>query len=236
MSSEADAHNSTDPSELWKEWNETTTGMWSSLLERRKEVNRDPFGLYHFWMKPMAFFRQRNDTTSGMWMRLFGEMMNPTWFLEANCQFIEISMNMVRASQIINEMMFQRLQMPTHSDIARVTKLVDSLEERVYTIEDAFVNVEDGYSRAATDQVAEGLAGRLECVEGKLDALDARSSPLQQNEAIGNLAKRLEQVEGKLNMILTALEKIEARADLESGESGNGDEAYRKLQKQCDEI
>ena len=46
-----------------------------------------------------------------------------------------------------------------------------ALEERVYTLEDAFVNFEDDYLKANTDQILEDLTGRLKRVEDKLDIL-----------------------------------------------------------------
>jgi hypothetical protein len=233
VSNEANAHNSTDPVELWKDWNETTTRMWSSVLDNGEEA-RDPFGLYSLWMMPVTFFKQWYNATSWTWARLVEEVMNSEQFLKADCQFIEASMSVVRTSHPVNEVMVQNLQLSARSDISQVAKLVVSLEERVYTIEDAFVNFEDGYLKVATDQVVEGLAGHLERVEGKLDTLDALSSILQRTEEIGELAERLERVEGKLNRLLVALEKIEAGAYPESVWSSNGGEVGRKTQQGCD--
>jgi hypothetical protein len=235
MSSEADAHNSTDPAELWKDWNETTADMRSSLLDKKKESYRDPFSLYYLWMmKPVTFFQQWHDATSGTWARMVGRVINSRWLLEANCQFIETYMSIVGASHLVNEVMFQKSQIPTRSDLACVAKLVISLEERVNTIEDAFVNVGDSHLKVATDQVVEGLAERLERVEAIIDTLDAHSSIPQQTKMIGDLAERLEQVEDKLNILLAALEEIEAKAYAESVRSSNEDEVRRKPQKQCD--
>jgi hypothetical protein len=166
---------------------------------------------------------------------MVGAVMNSEHFLEANCQFIESYTSAARAFYLLNKEMFQHLQIPTRSDIVGVAGLVVSLEERVYTIEDAFVNFEDCYLKVATDQVVEGLAGHLERVEGKLDTLDALSSILQRTEVIGDLAGRLEQVEGKLNLLLVALEKIEARAYPESVGSSDGGEVRRNTQKKRDE-
>jgi len=136
-------------------------------------------------------------------------------------------MSLVRASLLVNAVLFQKFQIPTRSDLACVAKLVASLEERIYTFEDAFVNVEDGYLKVATDQVVEGLAEHLGRVEDKLDTLDARTSTLQQVEMIGDLAERMAQVEDKLNTLLASLEQIKAKAYLESiGSSNEGQEPH----------
>src|SRR5439155_15851268 len=51
VSSDANAHNSTDLMELWKDWNETTIRMWSRILDSGKGAYGNPFGLYNFWMR-----------------------------------------------------------------------------------------------------------------------------------------------------------------------------------------
>ncbi|HEX3643062.1 MAG TPA: hypothetical protein VHV10_17390 [Ktedonobacteraceae bacterium] len=234
MSSEAHAHDPTDPAKLWNDWNETTTDMRSSLLDRGKEAYRDPFGLYHLWMKPITFFEQWHNATSRTCGWMVGRMMNSRRFLGANCQFIETYMSLVRASLLVNAVMFQKFQIPTRSDLACVAKLVASLEERIYTFEDAFVNVEDGYLKVATDQVVEGLAEHLGRVEDKLDTLDARTSIFQQVEMIGDLAERMAQVEDKLNILLASLEQIKAKAYLESIRSSNEEEVRCKPRMQND--
>src|SRR5689334_710739 len=63
MSSEAKAHKSAGPVELWKVWNDTTIRMWPSLLECGKEASRASFGLYTFWMRS-AGIAQRQLKTS----------------------------------------------------------------------------------------------------------------------------------------------------------------------------
>ena len=195
VSSETNAHDSTDPVELWKDWNETTARTMSSNLNREKVAYTDPSGFYYIWMYPATSFGQWYSATGEAWMRMIGEVANPARFLEVNYQFIEASMSMVRASLLVNEAMLQHLQMPTRSDIARVAEHVVSLEERVCTIEDAFVNFEDDCSHVATGRALERLAGGLE------------------------------RVEGKLNLLQAALEKITATTPVESVRSDDGGEA-----------
>lgn len=217
VSSETNAHNSTDPAAVWKDWNETITRMWMRTPESGKDTYSDSFGLYSFWMKPAMCFHQWN-AAGRIWARMVGEMMSSEQLLEAHYQFIETSIHMVRdTSHLVNEVMFPHYRMPTRPDVAQVAKLVVSLEERVYAIEDALVNVEDGGLKMAPEQVIEGLKGHLEYVESEQDALDTPSSILQQTEAIGEIAGRLERVESKLDILLAALEKIAARVYPEAG-------------------
>ena len=53
MSDEANARNSNsaNPMELWKQWYDSSTRMWSNLMEGGKESYIDPYGLYHSWLK-----------------------------------------------------------------------------------------------------------------------------------------------------------------------------------------
>jgi len=217
VSSEENAHSFTNQVELWKDWNETTTRMRASILDSGKEAYRNPLDLSNVWMKPGTFFNQWYNATSRAWAWMIGGMMNFEQFLEAQYQFIEASMQASReTSRFVYEAMLPNLQIPTRSEIARLEKVVVSLEERVYTLEDALVSFEDDDLKVGIDRVVERLAGHLEREEGKPDSVDTLSSILQQTEAPGDLAGCLERVEGKLDRLLAALEKLEASAYPES--------------------
>lgn len=218
MSSETNAHDSTDSIHLWKVWNETTR-MQPDTLESGREAYGDFFDLYHFWMKGVGVAQgQLKISSSG----IFDPMESWKLWADATVDAWRTSMEVytaaVRAFYLVSKKISRNLQIPTRSDIARVEELVVSLEERVYTIEDAFVNFEDSYLKAVTDQMVEGLAGHLERVENKLHTLDARPSIPQQTEVLEDLVERLERVEGKLNVLLVALEEIKARESAEAAE------------------
>ena len=230
MSSEAKAHKSAGPVELWNVWNETTARMWPSLLEYGKEASRASFGLYTFWMRSAGLAPRPLKTSpfdpAGMW-KLWTDAAFDIWRTT-----IETSTCAVGTFYRANEELSQNLQIPTRSDITHLKGLVISLEERVYTIEDAFVDFEDGYAKVTTDQVVEALAKHLERVEDKLETLDTLSSSThQRTEKLEDLAGRLERVEDKLNILLRALEKIEARAYPEAIESSNGANGHHNSQK-----
>jgi hypothetical protein len=174
-------------------------------------------------MKPVMCFNPW-DATNGILALMVGEVMAPEQLVQANYQYMDTYIHMIMgASHLINEVMFPSSRLSTRPDSTQVAKLVVSLEERVYAIEDALMTFEDGDLKVTPDQVEEELAGRLECVEGKQGTLDTLSSILQRTEVIGDLAGRLERVEGKLDLLLAALEKIEAKAHVGTVSSGDGE-------------
>jgi len=300
MSDEANSNDSKDPMELWRDWNEATARMWSSMLDVAREAYRDPHGLSHLWVKsfgafqeqlkdnpmgmintveiwkqwvdattdawrraaeagkdsvklsdqwlkileetrariqsgeinaqdPVTFFKQWYDATNEMWAQVVGDVMNSERFLEANRQFIEAYTNAVKASNRINEEIYQHMQFPTRSDIARVAVLVVSLEEKVDKIEDAFENFEGSYVHVAKSEAIEGLANRLERVESQLSRLltfEESYAQVAKSAEVEGLANRLEMVEGQMSRLLATMEKLEARG---SGEpTGSNGETQRK--------
>lgn len=210
MPSERNTPHLTDPVEVWKDWNETTTKVWMKTPDNGKKTYRDPFDLYSLWMEPFMCFNPWN-APGRIWTQMVGAMMSSEQLLDAHYQFIDVSINIIRwTSQLVNEAMFPNRRLPAHPDVAQVAKLVSSLEERVYAIEDALVDFEDGNVKVAPAQIVEKLAGHLEGIDGKQDTSNTLVSILQQTEVIEDLAKRLERMEGKMDILLAALAKIEA--------------------------
>src|SRR6266566_396382 len=62
MPGEANSDNSKDPMELWRDWNEASTKMWSSMLDVAKEAYGDPYGLSHLWVKSFGAFQEQLKT------------------------------------------------------------------------------------------------------------------------------------------------------------------------------
>ena len=54
MTEKAKGRPSLDPTELWKQWYETSSKAWSAALENNKEGFVDPYGLYTSWLKRMG--------------------------------------------------------------------------------------------------------------------------------------------------------------------------------------
>jgi polyhydroxyalkanoic acid synthase PhaR subunit len=96
---------SMDPMELWRQWNETTSKMWSTVLERGKEAPVDPYGLYQLWLKntaeaqeqlkadllsmmnPLEIWKQWFDATTEVWSKS-AEMSNDS--LALSTQWLKI--------------------------------------------------------------------------------------------------------------------------------------------------
>jgi len=91
--------------ELWRQWNETTSKMWSTILERGQEASIDPYGLYQLWLKniadaqeqlkadpfsimnPLEVWKQWFDATTEVWNRS-AEKSNDS--LELTTQWLKI--------------------------------------------------------------------------------------------------------------------------------------------------
>jgi polyhydroxyalkanoic acid synthase PhaR subunit len=172
----------------WKQWIDATTDAW----KRASEAGKDAVEHSGQWLRvleetkakllsgeinakdPIAFFKQWYDATSETWAQVVGEVMSSERFLEAQRQFIETYSNAVRASNRLNQDLFQTMQLPTSSDIARVAGLVVALEEKIDRIEDALESVEAHLVQAGADKVAEDqLEKRLQQLDHKLDRLFA---------------------------------------------------------------
>ena len=59
-----------DPAELWGQWYETSTKMWSNVLDRGRESYVDPYGLYQSWLKIM-------EDSRGQMQPGFSKMIDP---------------------------------------------------------------------------------------------------------------------------------------------------------------
>ncbi len=56
-----------DPMDLWLQWKDTTTRMWSNMMGGGKETFMDPYGLYRSWFKSMTDMQgQVKPGTGGM--------------------------------------------------------------------------------------------------------------------------------------------------------------------------
>ena len=54
MAEGTNAKNTLDPTELWKQWYETSAKGWANAVETSKEAYGDPFGLYRSWSKSVS--------------------------------------------------------------------------------------------------------------------------------------------------------------------------------------
>ncbi len=53
-----------DPMDFWKQWSETSTKMWSNVLDEGKGTFVDPYGLYRPWLKSIEVAQEQMKTSS----------------------------------------------------------------------------------------------------------------------------------------------------------------------------
>jgi polyhydroxyalkanoic acid synthase PhaR subunit len=53
-----------DPMDFWKQWSETSTKMWSNVLDEGKGTYVDPYGLYRPWLKSIEIAQEQMKTSS----------------------------------------------------------------------------------------------------------------------------------------------------------------------------
>jgi len=154
-----------DPTELWKQWYETSSNQWLEMME---EARAKMLAGESLPADPFTFFKQWYEATSETWSKVVGDVIGTEKFVEATSRFLESYTSFARTLRRTNEEYFRNLQLPTRSDIARVAELVVALEEKVDRIEDAFEEFQEG-PQVAISEVVEGLSKRLDRVESKLD-------------------------------------------------------------------
>jgi len=154
-----------DPTELWKQWYETSSNQWLEMME---EARAKMLAGESLPTDPFTFFKQWYEATSETWSKVVGDVIGTEKFVEATSRFLESYTSFARTLRRTNEEYFRNLQLPTRSDIARVAELVVALEEKVDRIEDAFEEFQEG-PQVAISEVVEGLSKRLDRVESKLD-------------------------------------------------------------------
>lgn len=222
--------------EMWKMWFGATMEIWRQAAAS----SGDPMGLTASWFKlledaqtrflagevlpadPFTLFRQWYEATSEQWSKSVEQIIGSEQFLDATAPFTESYTSLVRAFRRASEEYFQQLQLPTLSDISRIAGLVVNLEEKVDKIEDAFEDLAERNKQTATSKAVTHLEKEIE--------------GLATNKTVTALQKRLDQVEHKLDLVLTALEKIEAtQSKAAQAQASSSEPASRKAQKKAPE-
>ncbi len=63
-----------DPTELWRQWYEAGSKMWTEALQGSQENYMDPFGIYRQWFSNMEDTRERMQSASEEFMPAVGGM------------------------------------------------------------------------------------------------------------------------------------------------------------------
>jgi hypothetical protein len=141
-----------DPTEMWKQWYETSANMWSRMMDGSITKNEPPFA------DPFAFIKQWYEASSEAWSKMADDVMANEEFLKAASEFLSSYARLYRSLRHNNEEYWHNLQLPTRGDVARVAELVVALEDKVDGIDDTL------------DDLAQ-LKQRLDVIERKLDSL-----------------------------------------------------------------
>ena len=59
MSEERRGRGMMDPTELWRQWYETSARMWSDAAGGGRDNYLDPFGIYRQWFNGLEDFQQQ---------------------------------------------------------------------------------------------------------------------------------------------------------------------------------
>jgi len=54
MPEEANTRKPMDPAKLWKQWYDTSSRVWSNVMDGEKETYVDPYGMYQSWLKSVG--------------------------------------------------------------------------------------------------------------------------------------------------------------------------------------
>ncbi|HVB21296.1 MAG TPA: hypothetical protein VNG51_05065 [Ktedonobacteraceae bacterium] len=78
MSEGTNSKSSPDPTELWKQWYDTSAKAWANVVESSKDISSDPLGLYHSWSKSVSDAQNMLQSSplgsmdaSAIWQRWF---------------------------------------------------------------------------------------------------------------------------------------------------------------------
>lgn len=82
-----------DPTELWRQWYETSSKMWSEALQGGRESYMDPYGLYRQWMSGMKEAQEKVEEAS-VNMPQFGDAASMSGMPQVNPE--ELRQNMQR--------------------------------------------------------------------------------------------------------------------------------------------
>ena len=66
MTKEGQARSMMDPMELWRQWYETSTKMWSGIVQSGQANRLDPFGIYRQWFNGLENMQQRMLGSMGL--------------------------------------------------------------------------------------------------------------------------------------------------------------------------
>ena len=229
-----DAPSDANPTELWKQWIETTSQAWRQSFA----TNSDPFGLTTRWLEmmeetrlkllresavpndPFTFFKQWYESSHEAWSKSIEEIIGNDKFVEAASRYMESYTTFYKNFRRLNEDYFSHLQLATRSDLTRVAELIIALENKVDSLQDASEDLQSHYSQFATLEALQPLANYLQSLVQRVGEIESRlgelPSTLQKLDALPELSLRLDTIEGRLGEFPSALHKLDALQEIDA--------------------
>ena len=170
-----------DPAEAWTHWIDAVMGNWrkgvdmqefpAPWLEMMEEVRAKMQMEENATVDPVTVLKHWYDTASEKWSKAFGDAIGTAQFVEAMSYMLESYTSFASIFRQASEAYFHTLQLPTRSDLARLSRLVVNLEEKVDRIEDSLEDMGNDSAHVIAGSSLQRLEARLEQVESKLEKL-----------------------------------------------------------------
>src|ERR671920_277006 len=169
---------SMDPAELWRQWMESGSRMWSG-----GDGQMDPFGVYGRWFEGMREVQERmigaapepvagSPEVRDMWQRWF-ELSSDSW--RKSAEMGQSAMDLLpRWMQMLDEARTNLLAggAPPSDPLQLATQWYNATSGPFSDfVGDVIEDFEYGYAEPATTESVKELETRLDRVEGKLDRL-----------------------------------------------------------------
>lgn len=206
---------------LWKQWFDAVQDSWQKSVGLGQEavgltprwiamldqIRHNLLSAEGFPTDPLQFATRWYNATSGPFSDFVGDLIEREEILDASSRSLQSYATFYKAFRRDSEEYLKALSIPVRSDITRVASLVVALEEKIDRIEETLEDFQDGYAEPATAEAVDGIDGRIQGLE-----------------------QRLDNVEGKIDRLLTTLENApqnsgaQAEAPEESGPQADGSE------------
>jgi hypothetical protein len=212
-----------DPLELWRQWYETSFGMWANLLGGNKETYTDPHALYRRWAEATTeTWRRAAETGTRMarlafprWAEMAGElqkqMLNEGSLPADPMELYTRWYNAVSGpiSKLADDILRDEAFLESSKRLFDYYAIYDSLFRRAS--EEYFSSLQLSTS-SDTHRIAElvvALDDKVDGIEEVLEEFEQGYEELATAEAVNALEKRLDRVERRLDQ----LDRVESKLD-----------------------
>ena len=227
VGSRANAH----PTDLWRQWYDANSKMWSNVLEGNKEVYMDPFGLYRQWFggleenqklpegaaSSQEVWRQWTEAAVEAWRKTFGigtvlAGLAPHWVEMAE----EVRKEMFEGGNLPNDPLdfYLRWYNATNVPLSKMIRTV--LEDETFlgdsrrflenyaTLEQVFQHASEeyfGYLQLATRSDNTRVAELVVGLDAKVDRMEEAFEEFEHGYATPATAEAVEALEGRVKVL-----------------------------------